>query len=367
MTVSVLDLGARRRLRATWAIRCLLAVWARLADRQPRSVRATDGAWPSISIVLAARNEAARLPARIANLLEQDYPGRREIIVVSDGSTDGPRHGAGAASAAAVRADRGARPAASRWRSTPASPRRPATSSCSPTRGSGSPPTPWSALVANFADPAVGGATGELVLDCERRRASTSTSRRRRRPLLEVREVAAPQRERASGRRSAPPGRSTRCGGSCWRPLPADTLLDDVLAPMRAVLAGCRVVFEERARAFDRASRRRRRGVAPQDAHARRQLPDPRAGAAAARAVRQPGLAAVRVAQDRPAARPLGAARARSSSSAALAPSSWFYFAGVLRAGRLLRARRPSAPGSRRASVARPPRTRPDADGAQCR
>ena len=39
-----------------------------------------------------------------------------------------------------------------------------------------------------------------------------------------------------------------------WRPLPADTLLDDVLAPMRVVMAGYRVVFNERARAFDRAT-----------------------------------------------------------------------------------------------------------------
>jgi hypothetical protein len=39
-----------------------------------------------------------------------------------------------------------------------------------------------------------------------------------------------------------------------WQPLPASTLLDDVLAPMRAVLAGHRIVFEERARAFDRAA-----------------------------------------------------------------------------------------------------------------
>ena len=41
---------------------------------------------------------------------------------------------------------------------------------------------------------------------------------------------------------------------SLWRPLPADTILDDVLAPMRCVLAGYRVVFNERARAFDRAA-----------------------------------------------------------------------------------------------------------------
>jgi poly-beta-1,6-N-acetyl-D-glucosamine synthase len=54
-----------------------------------------------------------------------------------------------------------------------------------------------------------------------------------------------------------------------WLPLPGDTLLDDVLAPMRVVLAGSRVVFEEQARAFDRAAvdaaaetRRKRRTLA---------------------------------------------------------------------------------------------------------
>ena len=36
-----------------------------------------------------------------------------------------------------------------------------------------------------------------------------------------------------------------------WRPLPADTILDDVLAPMRAVLAASRVVFSSEALAFD--------------------------------------------------------------------------------------------------------------------
>src|SRR5439155_10308365 len=42
-----------------------------------------------VSIVIAARNEAARLPARIDNLLSLDYPAdRRQIVVVSDGSTD---------------------------------------------------------------------------------------------------------------------------------------------------------------------------------------------------------------------------------------------------------------------------------------
>jgi hypothetical protein len=38
---------------------------------------------------------------------------------------------------------------------------------------------------------------------------------------------------------------------ACWHPLPDGTILDDVLAPMRAVLDGWRVVFEPAARAFD--------------------------------------------------------------------------------------------------------------------
>jgi hypothetical protein len=38
---------------------------------------------------------------------------------------------------------------------------------------------------------------------------------------------------------------------AAWQPLPPDTILDDVLAPMRCVLDGSRVVFNERAVAYD--------------------------------------------------------------------------------------------------------------------
>ncbi len=41
---------------------------------------------------------------------------------------------------------------------------------------------------------------------------------------------------------------------SLWRPLPPATLLDDVLSPMRVVLAGKRIVFDDKARAFDRVA-----------------------------------------------------------------------------------------------------------------
>jgi len=50
----------------------LLAGWARLAARPVRKAAAggTDASWPSLSILIAARNEAQRLPARLTNHLE---------------------------------------------------------------------------------------------------------------------------------------------------------------------------------------------------------------------------------------------------------------------------------------------------------
>ena len=44
--------------------------------------------WPSVSIVIAAHNEAANLDRKLANLAQLDYPGHTQIVVVSDGSTD---------------------------------------------------------------------------------------------------------------------------------------------------------------------------------------------------------------------------------------------------------------------------------------
>src|SRR4051794_27271079 len=68
----------------------LLALWARAVDRRPRRAPFEAGRWPSISVIVAARNEAPRLAARVENLIEQQYPGHMQIVVVSDGSTDDP-------------------------------------------------------------------------------------------------------------------------------------------------------------------------------------------------------------------------------------------------------------------------------------
>src|SRR5688500_17506395 len=76
----------------------LLGVWAALTRRFGRErgrpalhVRGgRDAQWPGVTVVIAARNEAGRLPARIDNLLASEYPADRlQITAASDGSTHG--------------------------------------------------------------------------------------------------------------------------------------------------------------------------------------------------------------------------------------------------------------------------------------
>ncbi len=51
--------------------------------------RREPAAWPSVCVVVPARDEAAVLAASLPSLLAQDYPGRAEVFLVDDGSTDG--------------------------------------------------------------------------------------------------------------------------------------------------------------------------------------------------------------------------------------------------------------------------------------
>lgn len=274
----------------------LLAVWAlvvkcRQAGQDGREGREGPNGLerlPGVSIVIAARNEARRLPARLDNLLALDYPAdRRQIIVVSDGSTDRTLE---ALAAFEGLIDVVAIPFGGKARALNAGVARASHpilvfTDARQRFASDS----LKALVTPFGDDAVGGVTGELVLDCEsasdRRRGlnrrvaaianawMTAGSDRRvteRRGL-----VASPiaegvsfywkyekqlrRLESAIGSTLGATGAIYALRRSLWRDLPDETILDDVLAPMRAVLAGRRVVFEERAKAFDRT---------PPDSHA---------------------------------------------------------------------------------------------------
>jgi hopene-associated glycosyltransferase HpnB len=58
-----------------------------VGDSQP--VPGAPGQWPSVLILVPARNEAATLPLTLPALLGQDYPGGFRVVVVDDRSDDG--------------------------------------------------------------------------------------------------------------------------------------------------------------------------------------------------------------------------------------------------------------------------------------
>lgn len=230
----------------------LAALWARVVHRRPRKAALGQvTSWPSISIVVAARNEAVRLPARVANLLDITYPGSREVIVVSDGSTDDPaealrRFGS---HVRLIELPAGGKPLALNAGVAAATGEILVFADARQLFSAEA----LVEMVANLADPQVGGVTGELMLDTGQSRTDSTVGDGvglywryekwlRRSESLIWSTIGVTGAIYAMRRR-------------LWRPLPADTLLDDVLAPMRLVLGGSRVVFEERARAHDHASK----------------------------------------------------------------------------------------------------------------
>ncbi|MGW6292294.1 glycosyltransferase [Streptomyces sp. NPDC055058] len=69
-----------------WLLLCQGFFWR--TDVRLPPAREPDS-WPSVCVVVPARDEAEVLPASLPALLAQDYPGRAEVFLVDDGSTDG--------------------------------------------------------------------------------------------------------------------------------------------------------------------------------------------------------------------------------------------------------------------------------------
>lgn len=51
--------------------------------------RGEPARWPSVAVVVPARDEADVLPLSLPSLLAQDYPGDAEVFLVDDCSGDG--------------------------------------------------------------------------------------------------------------------------------------------------------------------------------------------------------------------------------------------------------------------------------------
>jgi cellulose synthase/poly-beta-1,6-N-acetylglucosamine synthase-like glycosyltransferase len=206
---------------------------------------------PTVTVVIAAYNEIDRIAGRIDNLLELDYPREKlELVIASDGSTDGTvemarhyesdgvivrafptRRGKAALLNDVVPSARGQIVVLGDARQT-------------------FEPGALRALVAGFADPQVGGVSGELMMAPSPSGAGFGKGVGcywRYEKLIRRSESRANATVGATGAIYA-------IRRALFEPIPEDTILDDVVIPLRIVREGYRVVFEPAARAYDVAS-----------------------------------------------------------------------------------------------------------------
>jgi poly-beta-1,6-N-acetyl-D-glucosamine synthase len=203
---------------------------------------------PSVSIVMVVRNEAAVLDRKLRNLLDLDYPQElRDIVVVSDGSQDTTNNilsaysdrpdvrilftekscGKAAGLNAAIKMAQGEivlftdarqmiEPAALRF------------------------------LAEDFADSAIGCASGELMLGDPSSGEVTVGAGLYWRIEKKIREW-----ESASGSVVGATGAIYAMRRALLSSIPEGLILDDVYIPMQAARQGARVIFDPRARAWD--------------------------------------------------------------------------------------------------------------------
>ena len=201
---------------------------------------------PDVCAVIVAHNEEPRIAARIENLLAADYPAEKlRVLLVSDGSTD-------ATLARAAASD----PARVTVLAQPVRAGKAAGLNAALAQATGDiivftdarqrfAPDAIARLAAHFADPRIGAVSGALEIDAARSAAGHG--------------VDAYWRYERSLR--AAESRFDSCIGctgaiyairrTLFTPLPADTVLDDVVIPLRLAVAGHRVIHDPAALAFD--------------------------------------------------------------------------------------------------------------------
>ena len=201
---------------------------------------------PTVTVILAVYNGEQFIRQKLESLLALRYPSRLvEILIVSDGATDGtdsivesfsdrgvrlirvPRAGKPAALNAALRQATGEILFFTDVRQT-------------------LDPAALSHLVANFADPSVGAVTGELqMLDPARHGQQADIE------LYWRYELWARRRHSQIDSLFNTTGCIYALRRSLAQPIAPDTLTDDAVIPLRAFFRGYRVIFDDQAIAYD--------------------------------------------------------------------------------------------------------------------
>jgi poly-beta-1,6-N-acetyl-D-glucosamine synthase len=224
----------------------LLTRWlARRLGDAPKQADLT----PPVTVVIAAYNEANRIAARIQDIRQQDYPSANlNILIVSDGSSDGTEHAAqlGADVRVIALARNGGKAVALnaaletvstqyvvftdvRQRFAPNALRR---------------------LLAAFADVSVGAVSGELeILPAGGEPAAPVNI-----GLYWRMEKSLRENEARLAWLHGVSGAVYALRTSAFRPMPPGTLLDDMWVPLQCIFAGHRVWMARDAIAYDTVS-----------------------------------------------------------------------------------------------------------------
>jgi len=230
----------------------LIWAWARLRERRrPTGEPSPAGArteWPAVTLLIVAYNEEAQVPGRIENLLALDYPrDRLEIVLASDGSTD-----------ATVTRARAYEPHGIAVIGFETRRGKPAVLNDLVPKAHGDmvvladarqrfEPGTLRALVTPFRDERVGAVSGELVL----RHGPGATAVGGGVGFYWRYEKFIRRSESLADSTVGATGAIYAIRRELFEPIPEDTILDDVLIPLRIVRRGYRVRFEPDARAAD--------------------------------------------------------------------------------------------------------------------
>lgn len=224
--------------------------WRFIGQRRPLLPVAPEPAeWPFISVIVAGYNEAACIGRRVENLLQCDYPADKiEIIIASDGSSDGTDQLA----VAAARGD-------ARVRVLPFSERRGKVNVlnevCAQARGEvlvlsdanvDFAVDTLKRLVSRFQDPQVACVCGKLCFRTREGEAHTQSE-----GIYWKLETWLKQHEGGRGVLLGANGANFALRRSLWKGCPSEIVVEDLYIPLQLLMEGWRVVFEPAALAYE--------------------------------------------------------------------------------------------------------------------
>ncbi len=220
-------------------------LWIVFRLRRPKTSGASSGGeWPMVSVVMIAHNEEARISGKLRNLLQSDYRGELEIIVVCDGCQDATAGVSRSFAGQGVSTIESGRCGKAEGLNQGVAAAQGAILVFADVRQEFD-PSAIRRLVMPFSDPAVVGVSGSLEIKEAQDGPGKGIDLYWK--LEKFIRLAESKIDSCIGCTGA----IYALRADCYRMLPADTLLDDVVVPMCAQMGGGRILFEPEARAYD--------------------------------------------------------------------------------------------------------------------